>query len=205
MEMQQQTMQPLSSSSSMPNDQQNAQPSEEAGEPQGEFTINSKQIENGIKEHMDAKQISALDRVLKAGDELMFGEDTHYKIMDGLKDSQDIGGDLGKGAVNLSMLLLQQSGNTLPGDVIIPAGVILIAEAMEYLNKTGMTPVTDEDFDEATHVFSVMLMNKLDPNFQSKMKEGMGDQQAAQPMQQAQGGQQVQGGGLLNMTGQTGA
>lgn len=166
-------------------------------ESQGGFSINATQIEDTIKEHIEPKQVSALDRVVKAGHELMFGKDTHNKIMDGLEDSQDIGGDLGSGAANMMLLLFKQSGNTIPGDVIIPAGVILLARASEFFKESGI-PITDDDFEEAVHTFSTITMNKLDPEFQrnvagynvSQEQQGQQEipQQPSPPLMQQRGG-----------------
>lgn len=175
----------------------------EINQDQSGFTIDANQIEDTIKEHLEPEQISALDRVVKAGHELMFGKDTHNKIMDGLQDSQDIGGDLGQGAYNMMLLLLQQSGNTIPGEVIIPSGIILLARAGEFFKESGI-PITDDDFEEAVHIFSTMTMNKLDPEFKAKMEQHSG-QQTTTPGQQPQSDMPQAGGGLLNVNGQTGA
>ena len=173
---------------------------QQPNESQGGFSINATQIEDTIKEHIDPKQISALDRVVKAGHELMFGKDTHNKIMDGLEGSQDIGGDLGSGAANMMMLLFKQSGNTIPGDVIIPAGIILLARAGEFFKESGI-PITDDDFEEAVHTFSTLTLNKLDPGrWKVKGYNDAKEQQVQQelPQQQAAPGN---GGGLLNSAG----
>ena len=180
--------------------QQSIQPND--GQSPG-FTIDANQIEDTIKKHLEPKQIPALDRVVKAGHELMFGKDTHNKIMDGLEGSKDIGGDLGKGAFHMMLLLLKQSGNTIPGEIIIPVGIILLARAGEFFKESGI-PITDDDFEEAVHVFSTMTMNKLDPEFKAKMEQHSGQQQAAMPDQQIRPqGNMHQAGGLL-MTGQAG-
>ena len=176
--------------------QQSIQPND--GQSTG-FTIDANQIEDTIKDHIEPKQISALDRVVKAGHELMFGKDTHNKIMDGLEGSQDIGGDLGSGAANLLLLLFKQSGNTIPGEIIIPVGIILLARAGEFFKESGI-PITDDDFEEAVHTFSTMTMMKLNPEFKAKMEQYSGQQAA--PGQQMQGDIIPQaGGGLLNSAG----
>lgn len=171
------------------------------------FTIDANQIEDTIKEHIDPKQISALDRVVKAGHELMFGKDTHNKIMDGLEGSQDIGGDLGSGAANMMMLLFKQSGNTIPGDVIIPAGVILLARAGEFFNESGI-PITDDDFEEAVHTFTTLTIDKLDPGRFSGRGKGEGEGEGYNGAKEQQGQQEIpqqaipgNGGGLLNSAG----
>lgn len=173
---------------------------EEMGNEGSAFTINSDQIEAGVKDQMDKTQSGNLDRVLSEGNKLLFGKDTHYQLMDSLQGSADISGDLGNGAFNMMGMLLKSSGNSIPGDVILPAGVILLARASEFLNESKTVQVTDDDFEEAAHLFTVKTMNAYDTDFQSKMKEysaqggkvGAGD--GAQP---EESGMQSQGVGIL--------
>lgn len=165
---------------------------------EGGFTINCEQIEASIKEQMDVKQKSNLDRVLKEGNDLLFGEETHYKLMGQLQNSQNISKDLGEGAFGLMSMLLKSSGNSIPGDIFLPAGMILLARASEFLHEAGV-PITDDDFEEASHIFNVKVSYAYDPEFRDRMSRFMGEQQpmAAQPEQQ---GGMPQSGGLLNMT-----
>ncbi|MFA7253837.1 MAG: hypothetical protein WC107_04740 [Patescibacteria group bacterium] len=166
----------------------------------GEFTIDSQQIESGIKEQMDKTQSSNLDRVLNEGNELLFGEDTHYQLMDSLQGSKDISGDLGNGAFNIMSMLIKESGNSIPGDVILPAGVILLARASEFLNESKTVQVTDDDFEEAAHLFTVKTMNAYDKDFQGKMKQysAPGVQEDSGDEQQPDvDGMQSQGVGIL--------
>lgn len=175
------------------------------------FTINAMEIEEAIEQHMDDRQRKNLDRVLDTGHELLFGKETHYQLMSGLKGSQDIGSDLGEGAFHLMMILFKQSKNTLPGDVIIPAGIILLANAAEFVAQSG-TPITDDDFENAAHTFTTLTMNTLDPSFRDKVKQQMPNDMGAANMQQSmpdnmqQQDQQPsqpfmqQGGGLLDST-----
>ena len=168
---------------------------------QGEFTIDAAQVESGIKDNMDETQIANMDRVLQEGQNLLFGEETHYHLMDQMKDSKDVGGDLGNGAFNIMSMLIKGGGNTMPGDIVLPSGMILMARASEFLNESGIAKVTDDDFEEASHIFSVKIMNTYDPEFRNKMQQHSGQAAPAQQPAQPQGETPQAGGGLLNMTG----
>lgn len=167
---------------------------EEPNEPgTGSFTIDPGQIEQGIKKQMKPDQAKNLDRVLTEGNKLLFGKDTHYQLMDGLKDSKDIPGDLGNGAFALFMMLYKGGGYTMPTDIMMAVGAILIARACAFLSQAGMVQVTDDDYEEAVHVYSVKLHSTLDPSFKERMSKsiGGGQQQPEQP-------QQPQPSGILN-------
>jgi len=173
---------------------------EEMGNEGSAFTINSDQIEAGVKDQMDKTQSGNLDRVLSEGNKLLFGKDTHYQLMDSLQGSADISGDLGNGAFNMMGMLLKSSGNSIPGDVILPAGVILLARASEFLNESKTVQVTDDDFEEAAHLFTVKTMNAYDKDFQGKMKQysAPGVQEDSGDEQQPDvDGMQSQGVGIL--------
>lgn len=169
----------------------------------GQFTINSDQIESSIKEQMDKQQSANLDRVLTEGNELLFGKETHYQLMDQLKNSQNLSADLGNGAFGVMSILIKEGGNTMPGDIVLPAGMILMARASEFLNQSGLAQITDDDFEEAAHIFSVKIMDTYDPEFRNKMQQHSGQQGQEQPMPPEQQGSVPQpNGALLNMTGQ---
>lgn len=147
------------------------------------FNINPGQVENGIKEQMDDRQIKDLDRVLEEGNQLLFGKDSHYELMDGIKTSQDVPGDLGNGAFSILMMLYKGGGYTMPTDIMAAAGVILLARASAFINQSGLAQVTEDDFEEAVNIFTVKLHSTLDPSFNQRMGQSVGQQE--QPQQPA--------------------
>ena len=70
----------------------------------------------------------------------------------------------------------------MPQELIVPAGVILLARVCEFLSRSGH-PVTDDMFDEATHVFNTKLSQLADPNYQGKVQQAMGQDEQEQPTQ----------------------
>ena len=165
-----------------------------------DFTIDSDQIEAGIKKQLDATQSKALNRILEAGNQLIFSKDTHNQVMDGLNDNDDtqLADELGKGGISLASILFEKSGGTMPQELIIPAGVILLARVAEFLDKTGHK-INDEIFSQAVEMFRDGLNQKADPTYHDKIKQAMGDQPQEQPQAQEQQPmmQQVQQPGLL--------
>lgn len=147
------------------------------GQESGEFTINSDQIEEAIKKQLDSNQSKALNRILEAGNQLIFSKDTHNQIMEGLNDNDDtqLADELGKGGISLASILFEKSGGTMPQELIIPAGVILLARVAEFLNKTGHK-INDEIFSQAVEMFRDGLNQKADPTYHDKIKQAMGEQ-----------------------------
>lgn len=191
-------MQPISNDEQeSPEDHAQETPQDEAGE----FTINPDQIESAIKQKLESKQVSALNRILDAGNKLIFGQDTHSQILGDLTDDDDtkLSQELGEGAANLAVLMFKKSGGTMPQELIVPAGVILLARVCEFLSRTGH-PVTDDMFDEATHIFNTKLSQLADPNYQGKVQQAMGQDEQEQQMPQDQG--QATQPGMMQQSGQ---
>jgi len=171
------------------------------GQESGEFTINSDQIEEGIKKQLDQNQIKALNRILDAGNTLLFSKDTHNQIMQGLNDDDDtkLADELGKGGISIANVLFEKSGGTMPQELIIPAGVILLARVAEFLKQTGHR-INDEIFHDAVMMFQSGLSQQADPSYHDKVKQAMNEggqqmpqDQTAQPAMP----QQMQQPGLL--------
>ena len=76
-------------------------------EQENAFSIDSNQVESAIKDHVDDRQESDLNQLLDAGNDLLFGKDTHYQLMDQLQSSKDIGADLGGGAFSLMTMIIK--------------------------------------------------------------------------------------------------
>lgn len=160
---------------------------ESGGEAQ-EFNIDPVQVQKAIEKHMNAKQIANLNKALTEINKLVFGKDTHYQLIDGLKNSQDVTGDLGQGAFGILMIIYKEGGYTMPLDIMDSLGVIMLARVCSFLNKAGIVPVSNDDYEAAVHVFTVKLHSSLDPNFNKRMEQATGQpaptsQQPQQPQQ----------------------
>lgn len=127
----------------------------------------------------------ALDRIVLAGMKVMFDKSTHDLMLKELDGPGATGEKLGKGIAGLMALLWQQSNNSMPPQLIIPAMLILLAQAVDFMKKSG-EPVSEQDYGEATQVAvgTVLQMFNLDPNKVAAI--------GARGMQGAEGGQQPQ-------------
>ena len=163
-----------------------------------DFTIDSDQIESAIKEQLDNDQKTALNRILEAGNQLLFSKNTHYEVMEGLTDNDDtqLADELGKGGISLAMLLFEKSGGTMPQELIIPAGVILLARVSEFLKQTGHK-INDEIFNDAVMMFQSGLSQSVDPEYGNKIKQAMVDGDSIPQQPQPEPAMPQQPAGLL--------
>lgn len=168
---------------------------EEAIESSG-ASVDANHISSAIMDHMDEQQQKNTESFIDAGKELLFGKETHYQLMDSLKNTKDITKDMGYGAYQLMMALIQQGGMSAQNRpdvtaVIIPSGIILLALAAEFMNASDEFPdISLDQFGEAADIFANMIM-RHDPEFMQRMNsQGESEPDPKQPMQPQ--------GGLLN-------
>lgn len=165
------------------------------------FTISEKLLEQHMEKKMQPNDWHVVQRVYVAGMQLLFSQQTHNQLLQefikGVQDNpgHNIGDILGTDMAHIMMILFAESKNTMPPIAIIPATTLLTAKVCEFLNHTGILPITDKGFSDAVHMASTVLQSKLDPSFNKRI--GMQQQQApaaapAQPQPAP-----VQPGGML--------
>lgn len=169
-------------------------PTPEMEQPEGEqaqgLTFTTEQLVDSFKQNMDKEQVKDMGLIIEEGKQLMFGPESHSQIMGMLEGSQNIGQDLGNGAFDAMSMILKSMAEEKPeeeidGKSILPAGVALISLALEFVNEAGMALVSDETFEEATHIFSTKMMDTYDPEFKGRREQYGAPQPAADPAQQA--------------------
>ncbi len=94
--------------------------------------------------HLTDKQGAQLDRIVLAGRKVMFAEQSHKLFLDQLDGPGTIAQKMGQGVAGLMALLWQESKQSLPPELLIPGGMVLVAVAADFLRKGGMD-VTDQD------------------------------------------------------------
>lgn len=75
-------------------------------------------------------------------------------IMASLKQSKDPVSDAAIGAVNLVLLMRKQSQGTMPPKALVPAAMTLMLQALDFCDKAGITKITAQKLDRATHIFA---------------------------------------------------
>lgn len=121
----------------------------------------------------------AYDRVVLAGMKVMFSKETHQQAMSFLSEENGAADErIGQGVAALMGLLMKQANGTMPPQIIIPAGIELVAAAGDYLKKAGEN-VTDDDIAGAMSDYVQIVLQQAGADSPEKMR---------QMLQQAQGG-----------------
>lgn len=94
--------------------------------------------------HLNGSQGAQLDKIVLAGRKVMFSEQSHKLFLEQLDGPGTIAQKLGQGVAGLMALLWQESRQSLPPQLLIPGGMVLVAVAADFLRKGGME-VSDQD------------------------------------------------------------
>lgn len=140
-------------------------------------------IESHIRQEADEATEKNMDKLIDAGMDLIFGKETHYQLFDNIRpeDEVPIEDELGAATTNIMFMLFEKSGaNDELASAIIPAGTILLARAVDFINEQGITQVSDENFGEALEMFNMMIRDRLDQGYSNKMRGGQQDPQAVE-------------------------
>jgi hypothetical protein len=138
---------------------------------------------------LKGKQPQQLQRIVLAGKKIMFDPQTSTMVNDAMTNGEgDIVQKLGTGITGLMALMIQESKNTMPGDLVIPAGLVLIAEAAQFLAEAG-EPITDRDVGDAMEIFVHVVLHQtgLDPEKMKAAAEGGAQTEAERPAEQDAG------------------
>lgn len=131
--------------------------SENMARPHGRSELSPDSIRQNM--NMPVHLQNAFDRVIAAGMKLMYDKKTNKLMMQGL-DTKPIAQLLGEGTVGLMGILSEQSNGTIPPEVIIPAGMYLIAEAADFYEKSGVLSVSNSDIAEAIQIYIYLIIQK---------------------------------------------
>jgi predicted DNA-binding protein (UPF0251 family) len=68
---------------------------------------------------------------------------------------------LGKGIAGLMLLMFKESNATMPPDIIIPAGIKLMMEAVDFLRDSGLEKPTNSDIAGGMEVMISTILEKF--------------------------------------------
>lgn len=83
----------------------------------------------------DLRQV--YERVVDGGLKLMFSDQTREQTLQFMQGEGDPAEKMGEGVAAVMATLFKQSNNTMPPQVIIPAGVELLLHAVDVVKKSG--------------------------------------------------------------------
>ena len=102
-------------------------------EDQDELTAESARAQMKLPDQLR----QAYERVVDGGLKLMFSPQTREQTLQFMQGAGDPAEKMGEGVAAVMATLFKQSNNTMPPEVIIPAGVELLLHAVDVVKKSG--------------------------------------------------------------------
>jgi polyhydroxyalkanoate synthesis regulator phasin len=145
-------------------------------------------VKNGIQIPPDMQE--AYDRVVVAGMKLMFSKETHRIMLKEMQKQGPLSQRLGRGVAGLMLIMVKESNNTMPPQIIIPAGIELMMQAVDFMKKTDMANPTNEEIGQAMQIMITTIMEKfgVDPAKFEQMLNQFDNTNVDAAMQQQMGG-----------------
>lgn len=152
----------------------------EQGDKSMEMTPDS--VRKGMK--LPKGMEAAYDKIIKAGLRVMFDPSTREDTAAFIEESGGDPAKLAEGVTAVVVSLFQESNQTMPPNLLIPAGIELLVHASEVANNSGMQ-FGKEQIAEAMSQVVQQILTKFGatPEQMQKMMSGMDSGQSAQPQQ----------------------
>lgn len=128
------------------------------GRPEGdELTLEN--VKKNIKVPPELQE--AYERVVIGGMKVMFSKESHQFMLKEMQGQGAVAQRLGQGIAGLMLLLFKESNETIPPEVIIPAGIELLMQAVDFVRETGMGDITNKDIGDAMEIMMRMILEKF--------------------------------------------
>jgi len=126
--------------------------------PEGD-DLSTKTVTDNIKMPPDLQK--AYDRVVIAGMKVMFSKESHRVMLQEIQRPGPLDQRLGKGIAGLMLMLFKESNGSIPPNVIIPAGVKLLMEAVDFLRDSGLEKPTNADIGNGMEIMISTILEKF--------------------------------------------
>ena len=128
---------------------------------QKQFSGRPKDVASDMANSIPSNFQESFSKVITAGMRVMFSEQSHDLMIEQLNQEGDLADNVGKAIAGLMLLLYKKSNETMPGEVIIPAGTYLLAEGADFIEKVTGEEITPAILSSATQVMIEALAEKF--------------------------------------------
>jgi hypothetical protein len=103
----------------------------------------------------------AYERTVIAGMKVMFSKESHQFMLKEIQKPGSMGEKLGKSIAGLLLILYKESNQSMPPQVIIPAGLELLMQAADFLKNTKIGEPSNEEIGNAMEIMITTIMEKF--------------------------------------------
>jgi len=144
-----------------------------------------------ILERVDPRLKQVVTKVVEAGKKVMYSQQTRDMAIQQMKQGSDPE-TVGAAVTKLAAILFNQSKQTIPMNVLLPATMLLLFEALEFLEEAGTLKVDAQQlagYTQATASGFLQMLGVTPEKLQGMIGQGMpAGPGAAQPAPQPPAG-----------------
>ena len=100
----------------------------------------------------------AFERLMKAGTKTIYSKGTFRSLSQHLRQSKDPVDDVARGIVAVLGILAHRARGTIPQGPLMQAGMLLMLDALDFLEQAGLLKVNAGTLDRATEEFVEALL-----------------------------------------------
>lgn len=132
-------------------------------------------------------------RLVSAGTKVIYNEATFKQLAQSVADSKTPVEDVAKGLVAVLNMMAQKARGTIPHQTLLQAGMVLLLDALDFIEQSGLVKIDAQALDTATTEFIEALMPTMGMPGQKlgdllvMLQQTMSDPQKMQAYQAAQG------------------
>lgn len=117
-------------------------------------------------------------RLVSAGTKTIYDKGTFEQLSQSIVDSETPVEDIARGIVSVLAILAHKARGTVPHEVMLQAGMVLVFDALDFAEQAGLIKVDEEALNTATTEFIEAMMPSLGFGSQ-KLGDLMGQLQQA--------------------------
>ena len=138
------------------------------------------QVKQGIEATIPPNLQEDTQKMVVAGMKIMFDAQTHQMMMKQIDQPGDMMDNVAKGVGALMSIIFRSSKGAPPIDAAVPASILLMVEALDYLDQTGKLQITPDAVAQCTKALMAYMMQKLGltPEKIQQLQSGQGAQPA---------------------------
>lgn len=122
---------------------------------------NIAKVQDAVRNSIPPQFRVACQKIVLAGMKVMFSDQTHPLMLAAIKSDTDPAHAAGMGVTQLITILFKQSKGQMPIPAIIPAAILLVCEALDFMEKSKLAQVTPDVVSGAVQIVVAYLLQKL--------------------------------------------
>jgi len=155
--------------------------------------------QDAILQKVDPRLVPVVKKLVDAGKQVMYSEKTRKMTLQQLGDGKDPE-KIGAGIAKLIGILYSESKKTAPIQALVPAGVLLMCEGLDFLEQAGAVKVTPDFLSQCTMAMGsnvAQLFGATPDKLQGMMNQVKQGQGGAAPGSPASAAPAAQPSGLI--------